>query len=149
MMLRTHLAFGLLCALFFVQNVNNKAVFIIAAMFAVLLPDIDSIHSYAGKFKILRPFQIFIKHRGMLHSLTFCFAISLFFALFIPILAAPFFIGYASHLIIDSFTIEGVRPFWPFKSEWKGPVRTGSYAESLVFVFLIITDIFIFLNFII
>ena len=124
MMLRTHLAIVALAILLFVPNVSDfsdKFVFVVVALTATYLPDIDSAFSTIGRKEGARIVQFFVKHRGMLHSFTFCIAISILFTLFIPVLALPFFLGYGLHLFSDSFTLEGIKPFWPYKksSSWK------------------------------
>lgn len=139
-MFKTHLAAGVFFALFFLSHVNNKLFFIPIVLIASLLPDIDMSHSFLGQSKLLRPLQWIVKHRGIFHSLTFCLLISIIFALFYPVLALPFFIGYASHLLTDSFTVEGIKPFWPLKKEITGSVRTGGRIESAIFLTLCLVD---------
>jgi len=48
------------------------------------------------------------------------------------------FIGYLTHLIADSITLEGINFLYPFSSfRIKGLIRTGSLIESLLFFILI------------
>jgi len=146
MMLRTHLAITSLLILLFIPHVTFKIIFIIVALIATLIPDIDMTHSLMGKYKILRPIQWFVKHRGIFHSFTLAILLSLLFAFYVPILALPFFLGYSSHLIADSFTIDGIRPFWPFKDELKSKIRTGSKVESILFYVLCGINIILFIR---
>jgi membrane-bound metal-dependent hydrolase YbcI (DUF457 family) len=61
-------------------------------------------------------------------------------AWFFPIIAFPFFLGYGTHLIVDSWTIEGIIPFWPLRYSLKGNVRTGGAFENILFYFFVIAD---------
>ena len=145
MMIRTHLAIAGLAVLLFLPHITDKFIFIIVAIIATALPDIDSGFSTIGKIKATKMVQFFVKHRGFLHSFTFCIIISALLAFILPVFALPFFLGYSIHLFADSFTVEGIRPFWPLKrkSHWK--LRTGSYGESSLFIFFLLADIFIFI----
>ena len=60
---------------------------------------------------------------------------------YLPVLALPFFLGYAMHLLTDSFTVEGIRPFWPFKSVSKGMLRVGGSIEQAIFIGFCIVDL--------
>jgi len=141
MLFRTHFVLGLLGLLYFLPVVNYTLVFGIVVIIAAILPDIDSTRSYIGNKFYLRPLQWATKHRGILHSFSFCMLISFLFAFFIPILAFPFFLGYSIHLIADSFTIEGIRPFWPWKQEIEGKIATGGKIEQGIFYGIILADI--------
>jgi membrane-bound metal-dependent hydrolase YbcI (DUF457 family) len=134
MMLKTHLAIGVAGALFLVPHVNNKILFLVFVLLATVAPDIDMAHSYAGRKWYFRPLQLFSVHRGFFHSFTFCFLLGLILAFFAPILALPVFYAYGLHLLSDSFTLEGIRPFWPFRDEIKGKIHVGGAVEETVFV---------------
>jgi len=54
-----------------------------------------------------------------------------------------FFVGYISHLFLDCFTVSGVKSFWPFGWKIKGFVKSGGIAEQVVFVLLLLGDIFV------
>ena len=143
-MLRTHLAIVCLAILLFVPNISDfsdKFVFVVVALAATYLPDLDSAFSTIGRRESTRIVRFFVKHRGMLHSFTFCIAVSVVFALFLPVLALPFFLGYSLHLFSDSFTLEGIKPFWPYKksSTWK--LRTGGLRETSLFIFMAVIDL--------
>lgn len=133
MMMKTHLAMGILAGLILMPYVDNKWIFMSVVILSTLLPDIDSMHSYLGKRIWFRPLQWFVKHRGLLHSLSFCLLVCLLFALFLPILALPFFVGYGVHLFADSITIEGVRLWWPLKGEISGDIKTNGKIEKIIF----------------
>ena len=103
--------------------------------------DIDTKLSSTGKRFIFRPLQYFLRHRDLLHSFTFVFILTLFFVLFFPILAFGFFVGYASHLVADSFTIWGIKPLYPHKVISQGKIKTGGKSESIVFGIFLILDL--------
>src|SRR3989338_1668484 len=95
-------------------------------------------HSFLGRKKLFRPLQWFVKHRGFFHSLIFCILVAGIFAFYYPIFALPFFLGYGGHLLLDSFTDNGIRPFWPLKKEIKGFIKTNGNVEKGIFYFLIL-----------
>jgi len=145
MLLRTHLMFGILMIIIFIMHVNNKIVFPIMVIIATILPDLDTGFSTLGKKWYAKPFQIFVKHRGVIHSLTTAVVISVIIAIFFPIASLGFFIGYSVHIITDSFTKEGVQPFWPLKTKSRGFIRTGGKVEDSVFLGMILINIVVFL----
>ncbi|MEK6896081.1 MAG: metal-dependent hydrolase [Nanoarchaeota archaeon] len=146
MLMRTHLAIAFFAALFLLNNVTYKFTFIVVTLIATMLPDIDSAFSTIGKHKIARPIQMLTKHRGFVHSFTLCLGLSILFALYLPVLALPFFLGYAMHLLADSFTVEGIRPFWPFRSVSKGMLRVGGSIEQAIFIGFCIVDLVLFVS---
>lgn len=81
------------------------------------------------------------RKRGMLHSFTFCLIVTGILAWFMPIAAFPFFLAYGTHLIADSWTTEGIRPFWPMKYVAKGNVRRGGSLEHMIFYSFVFADI--------
>lgn len=147
MLSKTHLAIGIAIVLFFLPRVEYKFAFVPVVLISSLLPDIDFKDSKIGRFFLLRPFQLIFKHRGFLHSYTFCILISVLFALFYPIFALPFFFGYSFHLLADSFTKEGIMPFWPLKLRSEGIIGTGGISEGVVFSVFVILDFLLFLSY--
>src|SRR4030042_771141 len=102
MLKKTHLAIGILIGLYFLSHVSNKFLFFLVLIVSTLLPDAD-------RFFGIRNLAFWRKnsfntphHRGILHTYTFCVAISIVFALFYPLFALPFFLGYSTHLFADS-----------------------------------------------
>jgi len=140
MMMKTHLVISAAAALFLLPHVNDKIIFLPIVLFATSLPDIDSMHSELGHRWYFRPLQFFLKHRGVMHSFTFCILVALAFSFYIPVLALPFFLGYSSHLIADSFTIDGIRPFWPLSGEVEGKIRTGGVIEEGIYYSFILVS---------
>jgi inner membrane protein len=154
MMLKTHLAVTFLFILLFISHITgifHKVLFLVVVLISSMLPDIDLRYSTIGKSKLARPFQLFVKHRNFVHSLTFCMILTLMLVFLYPVLALSFFIGYSIHLFLDSFTPEGILFFWPYKEKSKGKIRTdGAIDRSLFLVFLgldILALIFIMMGF--
>ncbi len=145
MIKRTHLVIGMAFALLFLPHVNNKLVFLPVVLACSLLPDIDTSDSSYGKRWIFRPLQFVAKHRGFFHSLTFCILGAIALAFIWPVLALPFFLGYSLHIAADSFTQEGITPFWPFRKVSSGMLKTGGRTEYSIYIGFLIADIFLFL----
>lgn len=141
MLIRTHLAIVVLVILLLLPQVSNDYLFIGVALLASFIPDIDIPFSKLGSWKIFRFLQFFVKHRGVLHSLTIAILTSIIIAIFFPAAAFAFFVGYSVHVFADSFTKEGVEPFWPMRGKSTGWIRTGGYIETVVFVVFILIDI--------
>ncbi|MFA5992421.1 MAG: metal-dependent hydrolase [Candidatus Pacearchaeota archaeon] len=135
MMRKTHIALAILGVLILLPFVKSKMIFAAMAVVATLLPDLDSRSSRLGRNPLMRPVQWITGHRGVLHSLTFCLLVSIALAIFIPILALGFFLGYSIHLFADSFTVMGISAFWPVKSiVSRGRIETGGRFESILLV---------------
>jgi membrane-bound metal-dependent hydrolase YbcI (DUF457 family) len=143
MLIKTHLAIAIFSILFLIPYVEAKLVFSLVALIVTFVPDVDEKKSSLGKYKIFRTVQMFLKHRGVLHSFTFLILVSLALALFFPVIALGFFVGYGAHLLADSFTIEGIKPFYPSKKVISGKIRTGSRGETGIFVFFVLADVFL------
>ena len=144
MLLKTHLAFAVLVIIIFLEHVNHKFTFTLLVLIATILPDLDSGFSSWGRHLIFRPLQFFTKHRGIIHSFTFGVSVSVILAIFWPIASLGFFIGFSVHLICDSFTVDGVKPFWPLKIKSSGFIRSGGKIEESLFFGLIFVDIILF-----
>jgi len=147
MLVKTHLAVGLAVALYFLPFINSKLIFIPVVLLASLLPDIDSGFSTAGKHAIFRPLQWITNHRGIIHSYTVCIAAAIALAFFYPVLSFPFFLGYSFHLVLDSFTPKGIRPFWPLKGKSTGKIVVGGRIEDTILVMMIIVNVALLIRF--
>lgn len=141
MQLRTHLAIVILGILLFFSLVEQKTIFVVVALIASIFPDLDSAYSTFGKKKVFRFFQIFVKHRGFIHSFTFALLITLFFVIFVPVLAFGFFLGYGLHLFADSFTKDGIAPFYPMKKKTSWKIVTGGKSEIGIFLIFVVVDL--------
>ena len=145
MMSKTHLVIAMFVVLLFVSHVSNQFLFMLVALIATTLPDIDTGFSTIGRFEETRIVRFLTKHRGFFHSFTFCVLAAIVFAFFIPFISLAFFIGYATHLFADSFTVGGIRPFWPLKNKSVWKIKTGGIAETSIFVVFLLVDILVFL----
>lgn len=145
MLIKTHLSITLFLILLFLSSVEQKVLFVVIAILATFLADIDSKYSKLGQKKIFRILQFFIRHRTIFHSFTFLFFLTAIFVTFVPVIALPFFLGYSSHLIADSFTVKGIRPFYPLRALAFGKLRTGSKTETAIFLTFVILDFFLLL----
>lgn len=143
MLFHTHILAGI--AFFFLLDPffpSGKLLFFLGILLGSILPDIDERHSKINRWSGFVGLFIafFAKHRGFFHSLP-CFLGLAFLWRFLgqPALGWGLLLGYASHIILDGLTLQGVAPFWPFSS-WKarGPVRVGSFAEHFFFLALAI-----------
>ena len=144
MLLKTHLAFAILVIMLFFNHVNNSWIFAGLVLIATIIPDLDMSSSKFGSYLIFRPLQFFIKHRGIIHSFTTAIIISVILSVFWPVASLGFFIGYSVHLICDSFTHDGIRPFWPFKAKSSGFITSGGRVEESLFFSLIFVDVVLF-----
>ena len=134
----THLAFSFFVGLWLIKylKIENQILFIFLFLFFSLIPDIDETKSkIAQKTKALSwLINLFFSHRGLFHAVYI--PILLFLLLFnlrMDIAVAVSF-GYFSHIILDCFTVSGIRLLWPLKKRLKGFVRTGGWFENIVFV---------------
>jgi membrane-bound metal-dependent hydrolase YbcI (DUF457 family) len=141
MLFRTHLVIPIFFILLFFQPEQITIIFFAVAVFASLIPDIDSPFSKIGKhFKI---FNFFVKHRGVIHSFSFLFLIGILLFFFAREILFPFVFGYSFHLILDGITIQGIRPLYPMKFRINGIVKTGKLAENIIFLFFLAGDLFL------
>lgn len=145
MIKRTHLALGLAVSLYFLPFVNNKLLFIPVVILSSLLPNLDSGLSKLGKRKMFKSVEAVFTHRGPLHSYTLCILLCLIVAFIYPIFSLPFFLGYSFHLFIDSFTVNGIRPFWPLKFQSSGLARNGGLMDRWLFIIFLISSAVLFL----
>ncbi len=127
-------------------------------LFASVLPDVDHTKSIIGKafYPIAKVINRKYGHRTITHSLFVLVAlialISAFQSAYFPSIKAAqvFGLAYASHLIFDMMTVQGVPLFYPYK---KHPcvlpgnpemrLRTSSIRqETAVFCFFMVSAIF-------
>jgi len=143
----THLAFSFLVGLLLINylSIQNQILFIILFMLSSLLPDIDEVKSkISEKIKPLAfLINFFIGHRGLMHSIWIPILLYLLLFLIKIDIAIAVSFGYLSHLLLDCFTISGLRLLWPLKKRLKGFIKTGSWIEYLVFIGLLIVDVYL------
>jgi inner membrane protein len=144
MLAKTHLAFGFLTGLFFMELIPTGNIFLFFGLVLLgsLLPDVDAKDSFiVKKFPwILKPISIFTSHRGIFHSLLGAVVIPGFIFYFISrIYGFALFLGYTSHLFADGFTKKGVNFLHPIsKLHLSGFIETGKLAEYLILIGMIV-----------
>lgn len=151
MLFKTHLVLGIL--VFFILNfifeIPNKILFLIVVIFGAVIVDIDVKNSKVGRHWFFRPLQFFTKHRGMVHSLIFGLIISLLIAWLSRWAGFAFFVGFASHLFLDSLTKSGVAIFWPLSKKRFGfGIKSGGIFEEILFVLILLADFWLAIKFI-
>lgn len=153
---QTHAAAGLLIALALAKAGVFSAIghgYLIFALLGSLLPDIDNHNSKIGKkFPGFSAFaQFLMGHRGIYHSLFGC-AVTLvlfYFAFKFTAVAGwqcyltALGVGFMSHLLMDTLTINGIHWFRPFHQiRFYGPFETGGVLDvAFSIAFLIITGV--------
>ncbi len=150
MMFRTHLAFGFLIGLLSIKYLTprNQVFFIALCLLGSLLPDIDHPRSKIGKH--VKIISVFFEHRGFFHS---GFAVAGLVVLFVSLAKLNVYtlgliIGYASHILIDVMTKEGIMLLHPFsKFRINGIMRTGAPFEYLFLGGLLLADIYVLVTF--
>ena len=142
----THLAFSFLVGVLLIKylSISNQILFILLFMGFSLLPDIDKVQSkISSKIKLVSfVIRFFLGHRGLMHSIWIPLLFYLLLFMFSFDIAIAISFGYLSHLILDGLTPSGVKLFWPLKKKLKGFIRTGSLVEYLLFVLLLILDVY-------
>lgn len=138
MMLKTHIAFSFLLGLFLYPLFSlNRLLFFGVLLFCSVLPDIDITTSKIGsKTKPLSSIINFLfSHRGFFHSIYP--GLGLFFVFyFLGNAGVGFaaFIGYLSHLVMDSLTKTGVMFFSPIHNfRVHGFFKVGGFFEYVLF----------------
>lgn len=83
----------------------------------------------------------FSHHRGFTHSILgltmFTWAVHLFMTRYNLVeVTEGFFIGYLSHLIGDFITKEGIKIFYPIKSNFRSPItiKSGGKSEQIIVI---------------
>lgn len=131
------------------MSIQNQVLFIFLFMIASLLPDIDQIKSkVAEKAKPIAWLVHFILgHRGLMHSIWVPIILYLLLFLIRIDVAIAVSFGYLSHLLIDCFTVSGVRLLWPIKKKLRGFVHTSSLIETIIFLAFLVGDIYLLVTF--
>lgn len=151
MMAKTHMMIGATYGVALIPAVEanryttEQFIFImIGLVIGSLLPDLDHPQSLASQ---LIPFvggviSRLVGHRGLLHSILGFVLVAIGFSILNGILGnsptflyviAGILIGYILHIVADSFTVRGVRLFYPFK--WNvgiKVIRTDGIAEMVI-----------------
>ena len=148
MMFRTHVLFGIFCALFVLglYNIEDGALFFGIFVLCSMLPDMDLPRSrIGGRHKVISSLlNVVFGHRGFIHTLFPALGLfALFYSFGSLILGIAAFLGYMSHLILDMLTPEGVRLLYPFWDKgFRGFIRTSGFLEYMFFIVLIVAVVF-------
>lgn len=159
MMFRTHRMFIILLCLIVYMNpyswfnyfglsgINSFQFlwFIIIAILASMMPDIDNPSSKLGRnIKIV---GYVFNHRGFFHSLPAMLLFTFIIARFTSNLNTfAFFLGYISHLGLDTLNKQGIYWLYPLKYKLKGIVKTNGFLEKALFYIMIIFILVILLS---
>jgi inner membrane protein len=159
--LATHIAGGVLgytvAATFF--QVPWTATGVVVASAAAAAPDVDTLGSTVGR--VFAPVARRIERRFGHRTITHCYAAQGAVALLalpllwtgapwepLPHLYAAVVVGYLSHPFLDTWTVQGVRVFWPWsdrrgvfpyynRQETAYRTRTGSRADTFFGLFFV------------
>jgi inner membrane protein len=141
MLFRTHITFGILIFLLLFSYFHNSFLTLVGIILGTVILDIDSRKSKIGKKWYFRPIQWFTSHRKFFHSLLFIILLTIILAILSTNIAIGFLIGSSSHLFLDALTKRGITPLHPFtKRKIKGPIRTNSIPEDIIFVLLLLVN---------
>src|SRR3989344_5551677 len=125
MLKRTHLALGLAAGLYFFPHIKtDKILFLIIVIAASVLPDLESGFSAPKKHKgfSLKSTNLSFHKNWLFHTYTLLIIVSILLTISYPVIAFPFFLGYSFHLFLDSFSSQGISPFWPLKKRSTGSI---------------------------
>lgn len=153
---KTHMLAGAAIGLCTVELIDvdliKQGAYILGIVLGSVLPDVDHQNSWISKRTgPLKYIFSGLGHRGATHSL-----VGAFIALVVIILLSRsnifsygIFIGYLSHLFIDTLTPSGVNWFWPKKHRCKlATISTNSPGEYGIAVSLLVFVLwFVFKNF--
>ena len=124
---RTHLIFAALLFLALSGFFSFPVLFVVFAIIGAVLPDFDL---WLGGL-----------HRKLLHNvwaLLVIIFVGFHFSLLDKAIAIALSIGFLSHLLADSLTPAGIKPFWPFPiPHFKGPIKTGGFFEFILTIILL------------
>lgn len=140
MIRRTNLALGVGVALYFLPHVQNEILFFVVVIASSLIPDIDNF-LFPNKIRIINAQKTgFFKK--ILRTYLTPIIISLVLAFFYPILALPVFLGYSFTLSLETFSSEGIHPFWPIsKKKSSGRITPGGKIDATLFYIFVLFDI--------
>ena len=117
---KTHMSVGVAVAMAVIMTSSYNIVYIIIACMGAIAPDFD--------------IKLGIKHRTWTHSILFLGLTTWLFSTINLEIAMFWAIGYASHLLIDSFAKWGVPFFYPIIKKRIGfkICSTGKTADKVV-----------------
>ena len=139
MQLKTHLALALGAALYFLPHINEKFLFIVVTVASTLIPNFALLISSNKNFqsKSLEPhpnISLFLR------TYTLCIILTIVLTFVLPKLSLPFFIGYSFALFLETFSTQGIIPFWPYNKKVAGKIAHGGSIDKTIFLLLLIFD---------
>jgi inner membrane protein len=141
MLFKTHFAFGLFIYLLFFSYFQRPVLTLIGLLIGIIIVDLDSKKSKFGKAWYLRPIQWLTKHRKIFHTILFGIVITVLLSTINIEISFGFFVGFISHLILDSMTIHGIAPLYPFtQQKISGYIKSGGIGEDIIFVLLFLSN---------
>jgi len=151
MMYYTHLAFGFLVSLIALNffNIENTILFILIVIFFSIFPDIDETRSKIGrKYNLTsKIINFFFGHRGFFHTIYIPLILFFIFSFINYDVSVAILIGYFSHLFLDAITKAGIKPLYPiYNKRINGPFRTNSFTEKIIFVFIVLSSLYLVLG---
>lgn len=152
MLFKTHVALGFLAALGFTLLIPspNPILFFAIILFLNAVPDIDTDRSRIGKkfWYISKPLRFIFGHRGFFHSIYPGVILLLaFMTIGLPYLGIACLLGYATHLLTDSITREGINWLHPFSTlRVQGFIEVGTLTETVFFLAVLAVDIIVVLK---
>jgi inner membrane protein len=151
MMWYTHLVFSLLCGILFldVSAVSHPWIFLVLVVLFGFFPDIDESKSKIGRKLpgISHIIKFIFGHRGLFHSIWIPIVVLIITFIFgVSFIGWAFLVGYLAHLIGDALTVGGVKFLYPLKLQIKGFFKTGKLFEKILFIILLILDIYLVLG---
>lgn len=141
----THLVFAALIFLFIRAPLKLSWIALPVCLFAAVFPDLDHKNSKISSSMGItsRIVSLIFNHRGIIHSLVSAVTFSVLIYLAMETLGWPvnysyaFFIGYISHLLIDSLNPMGVAWLSPFKDgRAKSVIPCGGAVEIVLLILL-------------
>ncbi|MFC1768454.1 metal-dependent hydrolase [Nanoarchaeota archaeon] len=153
MMFLTHVALSVLVGLLGIKyfHPSNQILFFFLVILFGALPDIDTGKSKIGRKLplISHTISFLFGHRGVFHSIylpiALFFVFNFYFGFSVAVAVA---LGYASHLLGDALTHQGIKPFHPLHDfQLKGFFSTGSATELIIMGIIIAMDVYYLFSF--
>lgn len=136
---KTHFAMGIFSGLILYRYLAldmNSAALVGAAAIGALLPDLDAPASTLGRLLPINPFSA-LRHRGIMHSASILIlGAALWYYNQQPLWGIFILAGYASHLLGDALTKQGIPFFYPIPLKLRLsplPIQTGGCFDLLLF----------------
>jgi len=141
MLVKTHITFGILLGLLGVIYFEMSWLGFMFVLVGSVVLDVDVSSSKVGRKWYSRVLQLYVRHRGIVHSFIFAVFVSWLVGLWRVDAGVGLFVGFVGHLFMDCLTYGGVRVFWPLGFRVRGSVKVGKYFEAVLFAVLVFVDV--------